>query len=151
MGWRAAAIAPTKLATLFTLLTGMPLLGLAWLGWSLIDQEGNLDHQRLIDALQQAGSVISRELDRSLGTWDLAVGAAAQGVSAPASLPPHAAQLVFNASGVIRTAGVRLPYVPAVATAGLPAPTVFAEAEADEFGATGNRQVWGMVSMSKYV
>jgi hypothetical protein len=125
---RAASL---KLAALFVALTAVPLATLGWLGWRLLEQDRALERQRFRERLENAATLLTRELDRSLATWEALLPAAAQGNSV--ALPPDAVLLVFDVRGVVRHQGARLPFYPLVH----PPPDVpgepFAAAEALEF------------------
>jgi signal transduction histidine kinase len=106
---------PARLSLLFVLLAGIPLAVLGWLGRRLIQQERELDRQQRRELLEKSTTLLTNEIGRSLARWE---GAAISGAGTVAALvPPGTVALVFNAQGVTRREGVRLPYVPAVAPA----------------------------------
>ena len=123
--------APVTLLALFVLLAGIPLVALGWLGWRLLEQDRTLESQRLRERLDNAASLVARELDRSLAAWDDLLPAAARGNSV--ALPPKAVFLVFDSSGILRQQGIRLQYYPEVSSPSEVPVTRFADAEAQEF------------------
>ena len=123
--------ASRRLPVLFVVLAGIPLVALGWLGFRVLEQDRALEDQRGRDQLQNAATLLTRELDRSLAAWEGTLLAAAAG--APAALPTDAVLLGFAAGGLLHRQGARLPFYPAVpAPADLPADR-FAAAEAREF------------------
>ncbi len=123
--------APVKLLALFVLLAGIPLAALGSLGWRLLEQDRALETQRLRERLDNAASLLARELDRSLTAWDDLLPAAARDNSV--AVPTNAVILFFDSRGLSREQGIRLPYYPQLPPEfELPA-AVFAAAEAQEF------------------
>jgi len=122
---------PLKLLALFVLLSGIPLVALGWLGWRVVQQDRALETQRVREQLDNAATLVTRELDRGLTAWEamLAIG----GVGQPVMLPPDAVFLLITADGVAQHQGVALPYYPHVPVAAGPLPAAFAAAEAHEF------------------
>jgi signal transduction histidine kinase len=121
------------LPVLFVVLAGIPLAALGWLGWRLLVQDRALENQRLREQLENAATLLTREVDRSLATWEdvLSLSATRQGPSV--ALPPNAVVLVFDSGGVLQQQGVRLPYYPLVESPPEAPASVFAAAEAQEF------------------
>ena len=118
------------LPALFVVLAGIPLAALGWLGGRLLVQDRALENQRLREQLENAATLLTREVDRSLATWEevLSLSATPQGLSGPSvALPQNAVVLVFDSGGVLHQRGVRLPYYPFVASPPEAPASVFAE------------------------
>ena len=122
---------PLKLLALFVLLSGIPLAALGWLGWRVLEQDRALETQRERERLDNAASLVTRELDRGLTAWEAMLAAAASGQAV--TLPPDAVFLLITRDGVVQHQGVPLPYYPQVPAAAGASATAFAAAEADEF------------------
>ena len=116
---------------LFVVLSGVPLIALGWLGWRLLQQDRALEAQRQRDRMENAASILERELERELAAWEDLVQQSNDG-SAPEP-PAGTVVLIADADGVIQRGGIRLPYLPGIRPAQPVSSTVFAEAEADEF------------------
>jgi signal transduction histidine kinase len=123
--------ASIKLPALFVVIAGIPLVAFGWLGWRLLEQDRALENQRERERLENAASLLARELDRGLAAWENLLPAIVQG--SPVALPPDAVALVFDASGVRQERGVRPAYYPLVPSLPEPPDGVFAAAEAQEF------------------
>ena len=122
---------PLKLLALFVLLSGIPLAALGWLGWRVLAQDRALETQRVRERLDNAASLVTRELDRGLTTWEAMLAAAASGQRV--TLPQDAVFLLITADGVVQQQGVPLPYYPQVPAVAGAHPTAFAAAEEAEF------------------
>ena len=123
--------APLRLPVWFTVLLGIPLAALGWLGWRLLVQERVLEQQRQRERLEDAASTLVHALDRALARWEDVLPAVASGEAV--SLPPDVMALAFDDHGVQRHLGLPLPYYPIVATSGAASGGLFAEAETLEF------------------
>ena len=101
---------PARLASLFVLVTLIPLAVLGWLGrWSL-QQERALEAQRRLDGLHQSAALLVRELDGVLQRWH---ATAAQDPAALVdSIGETATVLVIGADGTITTHGAPLLFYP---------------------------------------
>ena len=123
--------ASVKLAALFIVLAGIPLVALGWLGGRLLEQDRALESQRRRERLENAATLLTRELDRSLAAWEARLPSAVQGTAV--ELPPSGVVLVFDSRGVVQHQGVSLPFYPLVP----PSPDVpndpFAAGEVQEF------------------
>jgi len=122
---------PAKLLALFVLLAGIPLVALGWLGYRVLQQDRAIESQQRRARLEDAATLVTRELDRTLAAWEGLLPAAAGGQVI--ALPDDAVFLLIGADGVVQQQGKALPYYPRVAD---PPPTwssLFAAAEADEF------------------
>jgi two-component system phosphate regulon sensor histidine kinase PhoR len=132
MFWRRLRGPTLRLPVLFVLIAGVPLVALAWLGWSLLERDRELTDRTERDRLQNASTLIAREIDQQLRAWeDLAAAATPVG---DVTLPRGLTILNFDRQGVVRERGVRLLYVPAAAEISDAAP-VFGPAEALEYPA----------------
>ncbi len=109
---------PAGLSILFVLLAGIPLAALGWLGSRLLASEREVERQQRRELLDNSTAILTHEIDRSLSRWDDAAAAGTTG--ATAALPPDTVLLVFDSRGVVRSEGIRLPYVPAVITEAQP-------------------------------
>jgi hypothetical protein len=124
------------LPVLFVVLAGIPLAALGWLAWRLLLQDRALEDQRLREQLENAATLLTRELDHSLATWEdvLALSETSQSASGKSiDLPSNAVVLVFDSGGVLQQQGLRLPYYPHVASPPEAPSSVFVAAEAQEF------------------
>ncbi|MGH9257189.1 MAG: ATP-binding protein [Vicinamibacterales bacterium] len=117
---------PAKLLALVAAMAVVPLVALGWLGWRMLQQDRALEAERLRERLDSAASLVARDIDRRLAEWEAAAA------DDRALLPADATWLLFDSTGVVRTRGVPIPYVPDVAIADEPAAT-FTAAEALEF------------------
>jgi two-component system phosphate regulon sensor histidine kinase PhoR len=131
MSIRTRRGAPLRLPVWFTVLAGIPLAALGWLGWRLLVQERGLEQQRQRERLEEAAATIVHDLDRALARWEERLPSLASG--APVSLPPDVVALVFDDHGVQRHVGPPLPYYPRVPSATEAPGGLFAEAESSEF------------------
>lgn len=123
--------APVKLLALFVLLSAIPLAALGWLGWRVLQQDRALESQRLRERLDNAASLIAREIDRGLTAWEALLPAAASGQAV--ALPPGTVFLLIAADGVVQQQGASLPYYPRVPSATQARSSLFAVAERQEF------------------
>jgi signal transduction histidine kinase len=126
--------ASSRLLLLLLLLAAVPLSALGWLGWRLLDQDRALERQRVRERLVNDAGLLSAESERALAGWEaLLAGGQRSGEAAP----PQGIFIVFGSRGVLRREGIPLPYYPEVDLGGEPVPTVFAEAEMQEFRGGG--------------
>jgi signal transduction histidine kinase len=123
--------APRKLLALFLLVTGVPFAGLAWLGWRLLEQDRALENQRLRERLENAASLLSHDLNRTLADWEQLLSTVTPGVSV--ALPPGGVLLVLDSSGVLHHQGARLLHYPLVPSPPEAPASVFRAAESHEF------------------
>lgn len=121
---------PARLALLMILLAGIPLASLGWLARHVLVQEEAIEHQQLRERLDKSAALLAHELDRALAHWDDLASAA---LTAMVSLPPDTSVLVFDADGVVRDQGPRLPYYPALRAAPEPHSEEIAAASVLEF------------------
>jgi signal transduction histidine kinase len=131
MVFRRVRAAPLKLLALFLTLSAVPLSALGWLGYRVLEQDRALEAQQLRDRLDNAGSVVTRELDRGLAAWEELLPVAARGQEI--ALPPGGVFLLVGPDGVRRLQGEQLPYYPRIAHAEGSTRAVFADAETHEF------------------
>ena len=125
--------APVKLLALFVLLSVVPLVALGALGWRVLQQDRALESQRLRERLENAASLVARDLDRTLTTWEELLPVAARGQAV--TLPSGTVFLLISPAGVVQLQGTSLPYYPRVPHASGAVSPLFAAAEAEEFRA----------------
>jgi signal transduction histidine kinase len=123
---------PITWLSILAALAGVPLLVIGWLGWRLLEQDRALETQRVRERLDNSASVIARELDRTLTSWEELLAPAARGDGA--GLPAGSVFFVFDAGGVFQHQGERLLYYPKVRESSAPLPPAIVEAEGLEFG-----------------
>jgi signal transduction histidine kinase len=124
-------LAPARLLAVFAILAGVPLVALGWLAYRVVQQDRALERKGLHERLDNAASLLARELDRGLAAWEDLLPAAARGE--PVALPVGAVFLSFGDDGVARQGGMRLPYYPRVEQPSTTMSQLFAAAEAHEF------------------
>jgi hypothetical protein len=100
-----------RLLVLFVATTLVPAIGLAWLGWRLVEQDRALENQRIQERRDHAADVgaaalqrVLAEIEEKLALLGTASKPSGQGV----------AVVVFGPQGVLDHAGAPLPYYPAV-------------------------------------
>jgi signal transduction histidine kinase len=123
---------PLKLLVLFLLLSTIPLGALGWLGWRMLGYERELEVQRQQQRLNDAASVLARELDRALSEWEKLLAAATEdsrGQVLVDAIPQDSVLLIFDGNVLINRHGVRLPYYPLAARVSELQPDVFAAGE----------------------
>ena len=76
----ARSAASLRLPVWFTVLAGIPLAALGWLGWRLLVQERALEQQRRRERVEDAASVLADDLDRALARWEELLTAVAREV-----------------------------------------------------------------------
>jgi two-component system phosphate regulon sensor histidine kinase PhoR len=123
--------APAKLLALFALLSGVPLLALGWLGWRVLEQDRVLENQRQRERLENAASLIARELDVKFSDWEQLLAAGARGESI--AVPQGGVFLLIGPDGVAARQGAPLPYYPRVAPPATVPSALFAVGDALEF------------------
>jgi signal transduction histidine kinase len=102
--------APKHLAVLFLAATVVPAAGLAWLGWWLLQQDRDLETQRIHERLDNAADLVTAEFARRLIHLEEWLPELAK--SPPADLPVGAVFVTFTSSGAeVHPAG-RLLYYP---------------------------------------
>jgi signal transduction histidine kinase len=112
-------VAPTRLLAMFVLITGLPLVALAWLGGRVLEQDRALASQRRLERLQNSANQLADRLSAATATRD-------------ADLPSDVTWLRFDARGVIERRGIPLVYYPAVAAPPEAPAHVFARVEESE-------------------
>ena len=134
MAERHGTPASRRLFVWFVATTIVPALGLGWLGWQLVQQDRQLDGQRVQEARDRAAELAATALQRTLAELEehLASASAASSLSS-GDIPEHVALIALGGRGVVERAGMLLPYGPAVPPADRLARDVFADAEALEF------------------
>lgn len=131
MSIRTRRGAPLRLPVWFTVLAGIPVAALGWLGWRLLVQEQGLEQQRQRARLEEAAATIAADLDRAVARWEERLPAIAS--AEPVSLPPGIVAVVFDDHGVQRHVGPPLPYYPMVPASREAPGGLFAAAESSEF------------------
>jgi len=97
---------PAGLSILFVVLAGVPLATLGWLASRLLADEEGRERQQRRELLDNSATVLSHEINRLLSAWE------ETGSSLNEPVPAGASRLLYDARGVLRVEGVRLPYVP---------------------------------------
>lgn len=93
MNLRTRNGASLKLPALFLLLAGLPLVALGWVGWQLLERDRALEVQRERERVENAVTLVTRELERSLAAWgDLVAAAGIRGGDLAAKHPSRAAE-----------------------------------------------------------
>jgi two-component system phosphate regulon sensor histidine kinase PhoR len=129
---RLSLPAPAKLLVLFLLLTGVPLVALGWLAWRVLQQDRAIETQRSHERLENAATLIARDLDQRLDAWE-ALAAERRAGSGPAALPAGTVLLIIDSHGLVERSGVPLPYYPEVPASPQPSPALFDAGESQEF------------------
>lgn len=122
---------PVKLLVVFVLLSGIPLLALGWLGWRVLEQDRALEIQRQRERLENAASLIAREIEARVTAWEQVLPSAARGASI--TLPANGVFLLVGTNGVLAKQGPPLPYYPRVALPPTRSSGLFAAGDALEF------------------
>lgn len=91
--------APVTLLRLFLLVTGIPLVTVAWLGWRLLEQDRALESQPVRERLDEAAALTARELERSLSSWTDLLTPASRGEMV--TLSREAVVLVMGSKGIV--------------------------------------------------
>ena len=104
---------------------------MGWLGGRLLAQDRALESQRRRERLENAATLLTRELDRSLAAWEALLPSAAQGTAV--ELPPAGVVLIFDSRGVVQHQGVPLPFYPLVPPSTDVSGDLFAAGEVQEF------------------
>ena len=127
-----------RLFVLFVATTLAPAMGLAWLGWRLVEQDRALENQRIQERRDHAADLGAAALQRVL--TEVEEKLATISAAPPGAFPEIASKMgqgiaiaVFGPQGVLHHAGGPLPYYPAVPPSAEPSPAQFAQAEAREF------------------
>lgn len=118
-----------RIALLFVLLAGVPVVTLSWLGWRLLQQDQALGEQQQREQLENAATLLTRALDARLQEIEQRLGADPRVV---ADMLPGAAVVAVTGDGVSGRAGRPLPFYPHVAADEV-STAVFVAAEAVEF------------------
>lgn len=142
---RQSPLASHRLFVLFVATTLAPAIGLAWLGWRMVEQDRALEKQRVQERRDHAADLGAAALQRALveieetltGLSATSPAALYDTVRKTGKLSEGVAVVVFGPQGVLDHAGATLPYYPAVPPAAEPSPVLFAPAEAVEFQGPG--------------
>lgn len=123
--------APRRLLMLFLTVTVVPAAALGWLSWRLLQQDRELESQRMRDKLDHAADLVVSGLDRRLVEVDEQLGKS--GESFP-SLPDDAFIVTFSSEGIRVRPNGRLLYYPALqSSAKEPPAATFESGEAFEY------------------
>jgi two-component system phosphate regulon sensor histidine kinase PhoR len=128
--WRTRLSPHGKLLTLVVLLTVVPLLAIAALGWRIL-RDTRAVESGASARLEADGARVVTALRDAIDAW-VTLAAHNGGGDAP-HLPVNTTLLVLDGTGVRHIDGGRLPYVPAVSSYGAPSRHLFHQAEALEF------------------
>jgi hypothetical protein len=131
MSARSWIKSPARLATLIVVVVGIPLAGLGWLGHRVLQQQSDLDSERLQTQLANSATLFARDIDRVLAQWDTLAVAALDG--ATPMVPAGLSVLVLDAQGLVGARGLQLPYYPIRQNRTDDYRAVFSAAEAAEF------------------
>ena len=98
---------PRRLVSLFLVITLAPILGVAWLGWRMVQQDRAVEQQRLQERCENAADIAVSALQRSIAELEGQLSSSAG---------PRGAEgvvlAVFNAQSPERVVGARLLYFP---------------------------------------
>ena len=119
---------PNGLLAAFLVLTLGPSLGLAWLGWRLLDQDRALENQRIDERRERAADQVVASLQRALQISELDLAQ----LRAP-TVGEDALMVEFKASEVLAYPSGSLVFRPAAAAPQDVLSTVYREAETFEF------------------
>jgi signal transduction histidine kinase len=117
----------------------LPLLGLAWLGWKIVDENRTSRDVRHAEQRDQALALAATTLRRVLAEADerlTAFASAQPGADPGAALPApmrSAALVSLDRRGFVGRSGALLPFYPLIPDRDVPAETVFATADHAEF------------------
>ena len=128
-----------RLIAWFAAATLLPLLGLAWLGWKIVDENRTSRNARHAEQRDQALALAATTLRRVLAEADERLTAFASGqpgADPGAALPApmrSAALVSLDRRGFVGRTGALLPFYPLIPDGDVPAETVFAPADHAEF------------------
>jgi signal transduction histidine kinase len=118
-----------KLLVLVVLLAVLAVIALGALGWGLLRESRAFDAE-IRTRQETAGRQIAATLRTSLRRWQTIVQS---GDESESVLPAETLLLTFDATGIRRTRGIRIPYVPMAAAIAPPVDDVFAATEDIEY------------------
>ena len=128
-----------RLIAWFAAATLLPLLGLAWLGWKIVDENRTSRNARHAEQRDQALALAATTLRRVLAEADERLTAFASGqpgADPGAALPApmrSAALVSLDRRGFVGRTGALLPFYPLIPDGDVPAESVFAPADRAEF------------------
>ncbi len=109
---RSIRLAPAhRLLALFLAATLLPSATLVWLGWRLVQQDRQLERERVREALDLEGSKAAAAIERELGAIDRGLPALADPAGTPLS-SDLAVAVRLTASGMATRTGAPLLFVP---------------------------------------
>jgi signal transduction histidine kinase len=106
--------APRRVLILFLTVTVAPVAALAWLSWSLLEQDQELETKRLQDALEHAADVVAAALERRVSKATDQILA----LDNTGHMPDDAVVVVFGPKSVEAYPSGRLLYYPMVSSFG---------------------------------
>jgi len=124
---------PRRLVALFVLVSGIPMVAIGWLGWRSLEQERDLEAQRLEDQLENSANLLVRELEQGLTAWEDLLSVTVGDGFESVTLPPGTLLLRFDEKGILDRHGIPLPYYPLVHTPAEAPAEAFRAAETLEF------------------
>lgn len=138
MGPVRSASTSRRLLVWFVAATALPLAGITWLGWKVVEQDRAAERTRVVERREQAVGVASASLQRVLAEAEEQL-TGLDNLPAGSSLDPGssfanrgAAAAMLDRRGLVGRGGVFLPYYPSPGQITAPS-TVFARAERAEF------------------
>jgi signal transduction histidine kinase len=118
---------PVLLLAVFVLVSAIPLAALAWFGWRSFEVDRAWQAQQRRERLDNAATLLVREIDRAFATWEDLLPAVGRGETVAA--PPGTTVLVLDSHGVLRHQGATLPFYPHVSAFSEPPVPALAAAE----------------------
>ncbi len=142
---------PPRLLQAFLVATILPAAALAWLGWRLIEQDRQLERQRVQDLVENTATSVTAAIERELGAIDRELGSPVVTSSTP---PRDSAVLVSldRAGRATAIGGAHLLFQPAAPQSPHEPPeSTWAAAERLEFGEhdlAGAIRIYGALARS---
>lgn len=121
---------PPRLLMLWAVVMGLPVCGVAWLSWRVLEQDRLVERQRQQERCEAAADAAAAELGRRFRTLEQNLDEFEHG-----GVPDGAVFLLRRVQGLERVAGQRLAFYPEAPAAAPPQEGIFAEAERLEFAA----------------
>ena len=103
---------PARLLALFVVATILPAGALAWLGWRLVEQDRQLERQRVQDLLDRTATDVAATLERELAAIDRNLRALAGSTDGALQSDTAVALHITRSAGVTSMAGAKLLYWP---------------------------------------
>lgn len=124
---------PRRGVSLFLLVMAVPLAGLVWLSWRVLQQDRAVEEQGRQERCERAADLAVSSLQRFLGDLSLQLAGFAGALAAAQAPSDRLAFAVFDRETLVRTAGKRLIYSPSFPPSLEVPREVFRAAEAQEF------------------